>query len=153
MKRNLFEKIIGSWTLVELLEVPLDGGTTIYPMGRNPKGLIIYNRDGYMSAQIMNNESKSLDSKNSEDSSNEETDDHYTYLAYSGPFVIDEEKQIVSHTMFISLFQKWRNQTQNRKVYFENELLHLETENFRSNSRLVTHKLTWKKAEKSSTNH
>lgn len=50
---TLFEKLLGTWTLVELIEVPVNGGEITHPMGENPKGLIIYNPDGYMSAQIM----------------------------------------------------------------------------------------------------
>lgn len=136
MKTNLFEKLIGSWTLVELIEVPLDGGEITHPMGLQPKGLIIYNNDGFMSAQIMNTDFGNFDTK-----------DREAYLAYSGPFTTDDEKQIVSHTMYVSLFENWRDQTQNRKVLFKDDLLHLETEKpFMSNSRLVTHKLTWKRA-------
>jgi len=136
MKTNLFEKLIGSWILFELIEVPLDGREITHPMGLQPKGLIIYNSDGFMSAQIMNTDFGNLDTK-----------DREAYLAYSGPFKIDDKKQIVSHTMSISLFENWRNETQNRKVLFKDGLLHLETEKpFISNSRLVTHKLTWKRA-------
>ncbi|KFF04146.1 lipocalin-like domain-containing protein [Flavobacterium reichenbachii] len=143
MKKNLFEILIGSWTLVELIEVPLDGGEIIYPMGNKPKGLIIYSGDGYMSAQIMNTDFENLDSKN-----------NAAYLAYSGPFQTDDEKQTVSHTMYVSLFENWRDQTQNRKVIFKDGLLHLETDKpFTSNSQLVIHKLTWKRIEQSNKNH
>ncbi|MCP2029842.1 hypothetical protein L1276_005036 [Flavobacterium sp. HSC-32F16] len=142
MKQNLFEILIGSWTLVELIEVPLDGGEITHPMGLKPKG-VIYNHDGYMSAQIMNTDFGNFDTKDNE-----------VYLAYSGPFKTDDEKQIVSHTMYVSLLESWRDQTQNRKVLFKDDLLHLETEKpFISNSRLVIHKLTWKRIEQSNKNH
>ncbi|MNY56988.1 hypothetical protein D3C86_1931250 [compost metagenome] len=96
-----------------------------------------------MSAQIMNTNFEHSDTK-----------DSTSYLAYSGPFKTDDEKQIVSHTMSISLFENWRNETQNRKVLFKDGLLHLETEKpFISNSRWVIHKLTWKRMEQSNKNH
>ncbi|WP_172426919.1 lipocalin-like domain-containing protein [Flavobacterium sp. ACN2] len=143
MKNNLFEILIGSWTLVELIEVPLEDGQITNPMGTKPKGIIIYNSDGYMSAQIMNTDFEHSDTK-----------DSTSYLAYSGPFKTDDEKQIVSHTMSISLFENWRNETQKRKVLFKDGLLHLETEKpFISNSRWVIHKLTWKRMEQSNKNH
>ncbi|MBB4801650.1 hypothetical protein HNP37_001711 [Flavobacterium nitrogenifigens] len=143
MKNNLFEKLLGSWTLVELIEVPLKDGEITNPMGIKPKGIIIYNLDGYMSAQIMNTDFENSDTKNNK-----------PYLAYSGPFKTDDEKQIVSHTMSVSLFENWRDQTQNRKVLFKDGLLHLETEKpFISNSRLVIHKLIWKRMEQSNKNH
>lgn len=131
---TLFEKLIGSWTLVELIEVPVNGGEITHPMGENPKGLIIYNPDGYMSAQIMDTHRENFHQEGS------------TYLAYSGPFKTDDEKQLVRHTMYISLFPNWTGQTQNRIVIFKDGFLHLESEKpFTSNSRLVSHKLTWKR--------
>lgn len=92
-----------------------------------------------MSAQIMNINPENFETKK-----------NTAYLAYSGPFQTDDEKQTVSHTMYVSLFENWRNHTQVRKVLFKDGLLHLETEQpFMNNSRLVTHKLTWKRIEKS----
>jgi len=143
MKNNLFKILIGSWSLVELIEVPLEDGEITNPMGTKPKGIIIYNSDGYMSAQIMNTDFEYSDTK-----------DNPSYLAYSGLFKTDDEKQIVSHTMSVSLFENWRNQTQNRKVLFKDGLLHLETEKpFMSNSRLVIHKITWKRMQQSNKKH
>ncbi|TDO19760.1 lipocalin-like domain-containing protein [Pedobacter duraquae] len=54
--------------------------------------------------------------------------------------------------MYISLFPNWTGQTQKRIVVFKDGFLHLEShEPFTTNSRLVTHKLTWKKIENSNT--
>lgn len=135
MENTLFKKLLGTWILVELIEIPVDGGATTHPMGKDAKGLIIYNADGYMSAQIMNinreNPNQKLD-----------------YLAYSGPFHADDEKQMVAHTMYAALYPDWDGQTQNRKVLFKDGFLHLESEKpFTNNSRLVIHRLTWKRVE------
>jgi len=143
----LFEKLLGTWTLVELIEVPVDGGEITHPMGDNPKGLIMYNPDGYMSAQIMDTHRENFHQEHWTNATPEEyTQEGSTYLAYSGPFKTDDEKQLVSHTMYISLFPNWTGQTQNRIVIFKDGFLHLESEKpFTSNSRLVTHHLTWKR--------
>lgn len=147
MKTSLFEKLIGTWKLAELIEVPINGGEITYPMGKNPKGLIIYNPDGYMSAQIMNPQRRNFGQEDWTIATPEEyTEEASTYLAYSGPFSTDEEKQIVNHTVEVSLFPNWTGQTQSRTVIFKDGFLHLESvKPFISNSRLVTHKLTWKK--------
>lgn len=149
MENTLFKKIVGTWTLVELIEVPVNGGETTHPMGENPKGLIIYSSDGYMSAQIMNAQRKDFHQEHWTNATPEEyAQESSTYLAYSGPFKTDDEKQIVSHTMYVSLFPNWTGQTQNRIVLFKDRFLHLESEKpFISNSRLVIHKLTWKRVE------
>ncbi len=147
MEKTLFEKLTGSWKLVDLIEVAVDGGEITKPMGDDPKGLIIYNSDGYMSAQIMNPERKNFTQEHWTNATPEEyTMEASTYMAYSGSFQTDDEKQIVSHIIDISLFPNWMGQTQNRKVIFRDRLLHLESEKpFLSNSRLVIHKLKWKK--------
>lgn len=131
--------MVGSWSLVEMIEVSLDGGEITYPMGIKPKGLIIYNRDGFMSAQIMSADSENFDTKN-----------NAAYLAYSGPFQTDDEKETVSHTMYFSFLKIGETRHKSEKFLFKDGLLHLETEQpFMYNSRLVTHKLTWKRIEQS----
>lgn len=147
METTLFEKLVGTWTLVELTEVPVNGGEITLPMGENPKGLIIYHPDGYMSAQIMNLNRSNFQQEHWTNATAEEyTQEASTYLAYSGPFETDDKKQMVSHTMDVSLFPNWTGQTQKRIVTFKNGFLHLESEKpFISNSRLVTHQLIWKK--------
>jgi len=144
---KLFDKLIGTWTLVKLIEVPEDGSETTQPMGENPKGVIIYSPDGYMSAQIMNPNRTNFKQEHWSNATPEEyTEEGSTYLAYSGPFATDDDAQTVSHTMYVSLFPNWTGQTQNRMVKFEDGFLHLESgKPFTSNSRLVKHKLTWKK--------
>lgn len=140
---TFFQKLIGTWTLVELIEIPVNAGETSHPMGENPRGLIMYGADGFMSAQIMN-----LNRKNSDrnDHSEQNTEEASDYLAYSGPFETDDEKKTVSHTMFVSLSPNWAGETQKRNVRFEDGFLYLETEKpFLRNSRMVKHRLTWKK--------
>jgi len=146
MKSTLREQLIGSWTLTELIEVPVDGTEITYPMGREPKGVIMYNPDGYMSAQIMNTNLSQVSGGAS--ALDGFTHGNATYLAYSGAFHADDNKQVVSHTMYVSLFPDWMGHTQSRIVHFTNGFLHLESgEPFMASGRLVTHRLTWKRVE------
>ena len=147
METSLFNQLIGSWTLIDLIEVPVDGGEITRPMGEGAKGLIIYNPDGFMSAQIMNPDRKNFAEEHYTGATPEEyTQEGSTYLAYSGPFHVDEEKKTLMHSMYVSLFPNWTGQTQSRIVYFREGLLHLESGTpFISNGVKVTHKLTWKR--------
>ncbi|MDF2477116.1 lipocalin-like domain-containing protein [Sphingobacterium sp. GVS05A] len=149
MENTLFDKLIGTWTLVELVEVTLESGDISYPMGETPKGLIIYNSDGYMSAQIMNPDRKNFSEEHWTGATAEEyIQEGSTYLAYSGPFAANHNEQTLSHTMYISLFPNWTGQTQNRNIHFENEYLILESgKPFLSEGKVVIHKLKWKRAE------
>lgn len=149
MKTNLFNQLIGSWMLMDLIEVPEDGGKITRPMGNKPKGLIIYSADGYMSAQIMNPDRKNFVKEHFTGASPEEyAQEGSTYLAYSGPFEVDEKEMILRHSMYVSLFPNWTGKTQNRIVRVQDGILHLESgKAFVSNGRKVIHKLIWKKAE------
>ena len=50
-----------------------------------------------------------------------------TFIAYTGPFHIDEPPPPLTHTMFISLFPNWIGQTQLRIVKIEGDFLNLIT--------------------------
>jgi hypothetical protein len=52
MAKTLREQLIGAWKLVSYVEKPTDGFQPFYPMGTEPKGIIMYTPDGYMSAQL-----------------------------------------------------------------------------------------------------
>jgi len=113
-------------------------------------GIIMYTPDGYMSAQLMKPGRKPFASgdwfKGSpEDYGREAT----TYIAYSGPFRVNEEKGTLTHSMFVSLFPNWIGQTQPRAVKIEGDTLHLSSVSpIQSGGNTVTSYLQWKRAEK-----
>ena len=51
-EKTLVEQVIGTWKLVSYETQDADGNI-VYPLGKDAKGFIMYNPDGYMSAQIM----------------------------------------------------------------------------------------------------
>jgi Lipocalin-like domain len=124
--RSLRETLIGAWRLVSSVEIDINTGAVDCPLGDKPNGLILYTADGYMSAQL-----------SAADRPNFESGDMYkgkpgeyvaaglTYLAYSGPYYVDEAKRIVEHEMFVSLFPNWRGQRQARIVILDEMELHL----------------------------
>jgi|SRR5665213_2789549 len=130
--------------------IRIDGSANFYPMSEKPMGIIMYTPDGYMSAQLMH-----LDRKNfaSGDWFNGTTEEYKkeasTYIAYTGPFHVDEEKQTLTHSMFTFLFPNWTGQTQPRIMKIEDDLLHLRTASpIMSNGKKVNSKLVWKRTEK-----
>ena len=80
------------------------------------------------------------------------TDEEYrkeasTYIAYSGPFHVDEEKKTLTHSMFVSLFPNWTGQTQPRVVRIDGDTLHLSTEApIRPAGKAVMSHLQWSRA-------
>jgi Lipocalin-like domain len=47
-----------------------------------------------------------------------------SYIAYSGPFHVDQTNQTLTHSMFVSLFPDWTGQTQPRRVKLDGDTPH-----------------------------
>ncbi len=71
-----------------------------------------------------------------------------TYMAYTGPYRVDEEAGTLHHSMFISLFPNWVGQTQQRLVEIDGDLLRLgSVDSLISRGKVVQSKLVWRRAE------
>jgi hypothetical protein len=153
MKKKLREQLIGAWELVSYVEKPVDGSATIYPFSETPQGIIMYTPDGFMSAQICRPNRTPFSSGDwFKGTVQEYENEASSYLAYTGPFEVDEEKQTLTHSMYISLFPNWTGQTQPRVVKFEDDLLNLSAGPMQSGGKTVMAYLQWKRANKRLTN-
>jgi hypothetical protein len=149
MPGKLRDQLIGAWKLVSYEERPVDGSPSFYPMSENPMGIIMYTPDGYMSAQLMHPDRKNFVSGDWFDGTDVEyKQEASTYIAYSGPFHVDEEAQTLTHSMFVSLFPNRTGQTQARVVKVEGSFLHLSSAlPIRSGGKTVMSYLTWRRTE------
>src|SRR5437763_3607985 len=149
MEAGLRDQLIGAWKLLSYEERPVDGSPSFYPMSEKPMGIIMYTPDGYMSAQLMHPDRKPFASGDWFDGTEEEyRQEASTYIAYTGPFHVDEEKQTLAHSMFISLFPNWVGQTQPRVVKIEGNTLHLSTAvPIHSGGKIVNSSLVWERAK------
>jgi hypothetical protein len=149
MAEGLRNRLIGAWALVSYVEEPVDGSPPFHPLGEDPDGIIMYTPDGYMSAQLSKHGRPEFSSGDWFDGSDEDyRKEASSYIAYSGPFQVDEDKQTLTHSMFVSLFPNWTGQTQPRAVRLEGDTLHLgSVAPIRSAGRTVMSSLTWKRAE------
>jgi hypothetical protein len=147
--RTLRERLVGTWKLESYIEVAVDSGEVREPMGEQPIGLLLYTADGYMSAQLMRSGRRDFASGDwSEATVEEYRDEASTYIAYSGPYHVDEKAQALRHSMVVSLFPNWTGQTQARLVSIEKDRLHLSTAApISRQGRLVMARLTWKRAD------
>lgn len=147
MSSSLRDQLIGAWELVSYVERPIDGGPERHPLGEQVRGLIIYTPDGYMSAQLMAPDRPAFASGDWFDASDEELRAEATgYIAYSGPFHVDEQGRLF-HTMQVSLFPNWLGQTQQRIVDLQGDTLHLSAAApIRSGGVQVSAYLTWRRA-------
>jgi hypothetical protein len=148
MKTTLREQLVGAWTLVSYVEEPVDGSAVMYPFGEKPQGIIMYTPDGYMSAQLCRPDRMPFASGDwFRGTAEEYAAQGSAYIAYTGPFEVDEAKQSLTHSMFISLFPNWIGQTQPRIVKIEGDMLNLSTASpINSGGKLVNSRLRWKRA-------
>ena len=102
---KLRDRLVGGWRLAGY-EVTA-GGKTDHPLGDNPLGTILYTPDGYMSAQLAGPGPYE----------DQDLPDAY-YIAYSGPYDVDEASHTVAHHVDVSVIPSWLGTTQVRQVRF-----------------------------------
>jgi hypothetical protein len=146
---GLRSDIIGAWQLFSYTETPLDGSAPFHPMGLHPKGLIMYTPDGYMSAQFMLPERANFAINDFYQGTLEEYKAAAsTYVAYSGPFEVDDEESTVTHHVFVSLLPNWIGNRQPRNATLVGDTLTLSTAiPIQSKGKLVTSRLVWHRAK------
>jgi lipocalin-like protein len=129
MSKSLREKLVGAWQLVSYVEKDVKTGEEHHPMGTKPEGIIMYTPDGYMSAQLCTPDRKNFEGGDMYRGKIEEyAAEGSSYIAYSGPFYVDEAKQSLKHEMQVSLFPNWIGQQQVRLVQVDDKVLHLGTD-------------------------
>lgn len=109
------DQLVGAWELLSYVSTPSDPTKeeeATYPLGKNPRGILIYSADGYMSAQI-----QALDQPTS-------------YLGYTGPFDIDETgtETVLQHHVSLSSFPAWLGDIQRRVARLDGDILVLSME-------------------------
>jgi hypothetical protein len=97
-------EILGSWELISFHARDTTTGDIRYPLGGRPRGLILYTEDGFMSAQL------------APDGAGADIGD---YIAYSGPFHVDEQASTVRHDVRMATMSDLVTQPQLRHVSLE----------------------------------
>jgi hypothetical protein len=129
MSKTLREQLVGAWRLVSYVEKDVETGVEDSPMGEKPEGIIMYTPDGYVSAQLCTSGRHNFaDGDQYRGTPAEYVDAASSYMAYSGPFYLDEAKHLLQHEMNISLFPNWKGQRQIRIFALDDNVLHLGTD-------------------------
>lgn len=143
------QQITGTWVLKSYVETNMDTGEKTYPMGQAPSGFIMYTSDGYMSAQISGTGRERFEKNDMfGGTAKEYTAAGQSYLAYSGPYVIDPVAHKLTHTISVSLYPNWAglNQVRNFRVE-DDKRLYLSFERPQmSRGAMRTADLVWERA-------
>lgn len=125
--------LIGEWELVDMYfesvsreitsrEITSKAEIIHKPMGNNPYGLLIYTKNGFMSAQLGNlNRTKFENPDYRYGKTNEIIEAFNQYIAYTGKYEVNENKQFIIHKVKMSMFPNWIGQ--NVKRYYETEFV------------------------------
>jgi hypothetical protein len=146
---SLRAALVGAWRLVSCVETDVATSEVFLPIGEHPHGFILYTPDGYMSAQLSAAERADFASG---DMYRGAPDDYFaagiSYLAYSGPYYVDEGSRTVEHEMAVSFFPNWKGQRQVRIVRLDGDQLQLATDRpSLFDGSLKTALITWRRAE------
>jgi len=119
-KESLRSQLIGAWELVEYsAHSKSDPSNKVYPMGPHAQGIIMYTPDGYMSAQLQIPGQPDFKVNDLHSGSKDElAQAGKNYLAYTGPFYLDESgsEPVLKHHMTNCSFPNWMGNTQRRIV-------------------------------------
>ncbi|KAL8718079.1 MAG: hypothetical protein Q9225_004750 [Loekoesia sp. 1 TL-2023] len=124
-QQSLRHQLVGAWELVDYSAFPKnDPSAKVYPMGKDVQGIIMYTDTGYVSAQLRIPGQPPFKSDDLSGGTQEELAEvGKNYLAYTGPFYLDESRDepLLQHHMTNSSFPNWLGNTSRRLVKISTE--------------------------------
>jgi hypothetical protein len=112
---DLRERLTGAWRLASI-ETVRPNGEVIYPFyGRHPEGILIYDRKGWMSVQIVSDPSPTVPNADSREdflaaSAADKSKAADGYYGYYGTWVVNAAKQTVTHHIKNSFYPRERGE-------------------------------------------
>ena len=106
--------LVGSWKLLSY-EDRNASGAVVYPYGKSPAGLLIYDSSGHMAIQIMKNPPPDVATNNWDEFTIPEKIALYDgYVAYFGRFEVDAARHLVIHLPEADLSRLYIGKRENR---------------------------------------
>jgi hypothetical protein len=138
-------RLIGVWKLVSVTSTNADGIRNNEPWGINPKGTIVYTREGWMTAVINYGGRKPLSTADRFRATTDEKATAFeTSFSYAGRFDVKGEKVI--HHVEIASVENWVNTDLIRNFRLQGNRLILQTPPLASQQGTAANfELTWEK--------
>ncbi len=135
-------KIVGTWALETWRRYETDG-TSFYPFGERPDGLLIYTPEGHMAVQMVQADREKLKTDDALGGTLSERAHAYsTCLAYFGRYQVEGES--VVHLLDGSLFPNWSGTHQARPFVLDGSQLVLQVKE--PDGRL-SNEIVWRRLE------
>jgi hypothetical protein len=125
---SVSERLVGSWRLISV-ETIRPNGDVIYPFyGRHPEGLLIYDRSGWMSVQIVSDPKPTVPTVTSREafqaaSPVEKAIAIDGFYAYYGTWSVDSSGSTVTHNIRQSLYPGERGEAGIRRLTLDGSRL------------------------------
>ena len=140
------DKFIGAWRLVSAEFRTGDGELADSPYGPEPQGILMYDAQGVMSAQLAQKGRTPFAIADRMKGSPQEVKAAFeSYQAYWGRYKIDERERVVIHYVTQALLPNWVATEQRRHYKFQDGKLFLRTPPLAIGGRRVTGVLIWEK--------
>lgn len=144
MKEPVGEKIIGTWKLVSWVYKNARNETVDF-FGDNPVGILMYDRSGYMNAQLMRGDRPNISAAGLGEGLKEEIETAYkTYAAYFGKYRERSPGELV-HTVEGSLFPNWVGHDEIRYAEITGDALVLSAPPVKIEGNDVVFYVTWRR--------
>jgi hypothetical protein len=127
---SVADRLVGAWRLISV-ETKRPSGEIIYPFyGKDPQGLLIYDRTGWMSVQIVSDPQPTVPNTTSREvfltaPSAEKVAAIDGFYAYYGTWTVDPSGSIVTHHIQQSLYPGERGEEGVRHLTFDGNRLTL----------------------------
>ena len=145
MQEFIKDKIIGTWKLVSW-KYNGENDTPLDFFGENPEGILMYDKSGYMNAQLNKQGRAGFVSESLTGGTSEEISQAYlSYAAYYGKYYEKSPGEII-HIVEGSLFPNWVGHEEIRYGKIQGEYLILSTPPIQAKGKEIVFIVTWERA-------
>jgi len=122
---SLAHRLVGTWQLVAF-ESHRPDRPLRYPFGPDAVGILVYTADGFMSGQLMRPGRQPFAASTMPGGTDADLREAALgYVAYAGPYDVDEARGVVRHHVMMSLFPNLVGTVQERTVVLDGDRLTL----------------------------
>jgi hypothetical protein len=135
--------LVGAWSLESYTDT-IEAVEAVHPLGLNPRGLLIYTSNGFMSAQLMSwvpPQLKAGDRNAAMRSESQEKED--SFIGYCGEYEFDEVTATVYHMPSVSFVPSLIGQRLIRQVKLDGDRLTLTLVTSRVEGSSIKSSLCW----------
>lgn len=144
MKTSIIESLKGSWMLVSM-SYENANGEIVHLYGENPIGILTYDDNGYMNAQMGFRYRSNFTTESLGDGNPEEIMSAYkSYMAYFGRYY-EKEPGVIVHHVEGCLFPNWQHRDEIRYAKIEDNLLVISTPKIEFENHSIVIKAIWKR--------